>query len=70
MAHWRRPLAAAVALNTVIFVVEGIAGLEVNGLSLVMDGVPDLGDVQVSLAPVVCGVPVMSNRRDTASDPG
>ena len=44
MAHYRKPLAAAVALNTMIFVVEGIAGLEVNSLSLVMDSVHNLSD--------------------------
>ena len=37
MAHYRKPLAAAVGLNTLIFAVEGIAGLEVNSLSLIMD---------------------------------
>jgi cobalt-zinc-cadmium efflux system protein len=44
MAHYRKPLAAAVTLNTMIFVVEGIAGLEVNSLSLVMDSVHNLSD--------------------------
>jgi Co/Zn/Cd efflux system component len=44
MAHYRKPLAAAVALNTVIFLVEGVAGLEVNSLSLVMDSVHNLSD--------------------------
>ena len=44
MAHYRKPLVAAVALNSVIFVVEGIAGLEVNSLSLVMDSVHNLSD--------------------------
>ena len=44
MAHYRKPLAAAVALNTLIFAVEGIAGLEVNSLSLIMDSVHNLSD--------------------------
>jgi cobalt-zinc-cadmium efflux system protein len=44
MAHYRKPLAAAVALNTVIFAVEGIAGLESNSLSLLMDSVHNLSD--------------------------
>src|ERR1039457_1316114 len=44
MAHYRKPLAAAVALNTLIFAVEGIAGLEVNSLSLMMDSVHNLSD--------------------------
>jgi cobalt-zinc-cadmium efflux system protein len=44
MAHYRKPLAAAVALNTVISVIEGIAGLEVNSLTLIMDSVHNLSD--------------------------
>jgi cobalt-zinc-cadmium efflux system protein len=44
MAHYRKPLAAAVALNTLIFVVEGIVGYEVNSLSLMMDSVHNLSD--------------------------
>ena len=44
MAHYRKPLAAAVALNTLIFVVEGAAGFEVNSLSLMMDSVHNLSD--------------------------
>jgi cobalt-zinc-cadmium efflux system protein len=44
MAHYRKPLAAAVALNTLIFAVEGIAGLEVNSLSLIVDSVHNLSD--------------------------
>ena len=44
MAHYRKPLSAAVALNTLIFAVEGIAGLEVNSLSLIMDSVHNLSD--------------------------
>jgi cobalt-zinc-cadmium efflux system protein len=44
MAHHRRPLAAALALNTAIFVVEAIAGLQAESLSLVMDSVHNLSD--------------------------
>ena len=44
MAHFRKPLAAAVTLNTAIFVVEAIAGLEANSLSLLMDSVHNLSD--------------------------
>jgi cation diffusion facilitator family transporter len=44
MAHYRKPLASAVALNTLIVVVEGIAGIEANSLSLVMDSVHNLSD--------------------------
>ena len=44
MAHYRKPLAAAVALNTAIFVVEAVAGLQADSLSLVMDSVHNLSD--------------------------
>jgi cation diffusion facilitator family transporter len=44
MAHYRKPLAAAAALNTAIFVVEAVAGLEADSLSLVMDSVHNLSD--------------------------
>jgi cobalt-zinc-cadmium efflux system protein len=44
MAHYRRPLAAAAALNTAIFVVEAIAGFQADSLSLVMDSVHNLSD--------------------------
>jgi cobalt-zinc-cadmium efflux system protein len=44
MAHYRKPLAAAVALNTAIFVVEGIAGFQAESLSLMMDSVHNLSD--------------------------
>jgi cobalt-zinc-cadmium efflux system protein len=44
VAHYRKPLAVAVALNTLIFAVEGIAGIEVNSLSLMMDSVHNLSD--------------------------
>jgi len=44
MAHHRRPLAAAAALNSAIFVVEAIAGYEADSLSLIMDAVHNLSD--------------------------
>jgi cobalt-zinc-cadmium efflux system protein len=44
MAHFQKPLAAAVALNTAIFVVEGVAGFESRSLSLIMDSVHNLSD--------------------------
>src|SRR5256885_1651940 len=44
MAHYRKPLAAAAALNTAIFVLEAIAGLKADSLSLVMDSVHNLSD--------------------------
>jgi Co/Zn/Cd efflux system component len=44
MAHYRKPLAAAVALNTVIFVGEAVAGFQAQSLSLIMDGVHNLSD--------------------------
>jgi cobalt-zinc-cadmium efflux system protein len=44
MAHYRKPLAAAVALNTVIFAVEAVAGFEAHSLSLVMDSVHNFSD--------------------------
>jgi Co/Zn/Cd efflux system component len=40
MAHYRKPVAAAVGLNTGIFVVEAIAGYQASSLSLIMDSVP------------------------------
>jgi Co/Zn/Cd efflux system component len=44
MAHFRRQVGAAAALNTVIFVVEAIAGIQAKSLSLVMDSVHNLSD--------------------------
>jgi cobalt-zinc-cadmium efflux system protein len=44
MAHFRKPLAAAAALNSGIFVVEAVAGLQANSLSLLMDSVHNLSD--------------------------
>ena len=44
MAHYRKPLAAAAALNTAIFVVEALAGFQADSLSLIMDSVHNLSD--------------------------
>src|SRR2546426_3595646 len=44
MAHYRKSLAAAVALNSAIFIVETIAGYGADSLSLIMDGVHNLSD--------------------------
>jgi len=44
MAHFRRPLAAAAALNGAIFVIEGVAGYQAHSLSLLMDSVHNLSD--------------------------
>jgi Co/Zn/Cd efflux system component len=44
MAHYRRPVGAAVVLNTMIFVVEAVAGLKAQSLSLIMDSVHNLSD--------------------------
>jgi cation diffusion facilitator family transporter len=44
MAHIRRPLAAAAALNAAVVGVEAVAGLQANSLSLVMDAVHNFSD--------------------------
>ena len=44
MAHYRKPLAGAVALNAAIFIVEAAAGFQAHSLSLVMDGIHNLSD--------------------------
>jgi cation diffusion facilitator family transporter len=44
MAHYRKPLAAAAALNTVIFAGEAVAGFLSESLSLIMDSVHNLSD--------------------------
>ncbi len=44
MAHFKKPLAAAVALNAAIFVIEAIAGFRSESLSLIMDSVHNLSD--------------------------
>jgi Co/Zn/Cd efflux system component len=44
MAHYRKPIAAAVVLNSAIFIVEAIAGFGANSLSLIMDSAHNLSD--------------------------
>src|SRR2546425_11927954 len=44
MAHIRRPLVAAAAVNTVVFVGEAWAGTRANSLSLLMDAVHTFSD--------------------------
>jgi cobalt-zinc-cadmium efflux system protein len=44
VAHFRRPLAAAAALNGAIVVVEALAGYRAHSLSLLMDAVHNLSD--------------------------
>jgi cation diffusion facilitator family transporter len=44
MAHHRKAVATAVALNTCIFVVEAVAGYQASSLSLIMDSVHNLSD--------------------------
>ena len=44
MSHVRKPLATAAALNTLIFVGEGLAGIKAQSLSLIMDGIHNLSD--------------------------
>jgi cobalt-zinc-cadmium efflux system protein len=53
MAHRRRPLATALALNTAALVVEIGAGVPAKSLSLVMDGVHNLSDEAALVALVV-----------------
>jgi Co/Zn/Cd efflux system component len=50
MAHYRKPIAAAVALNTAIFVVEAIAGFQAESLSLIMDSIHNLSDEMALVA--------------------
>jgi cation diffusion facilitator family transporter len=44
MAHHRKALAAAAALNTAIFAVEAIAGFQADSLSLIMDSIHNFSD--------------------------
>jgi cobalt-zinc-cadmium efflux system protein len=44
MAHYRKHLAAAVALNSGIFVVEAAAGYQAGSLSLIMDSIHNFSD--------------------------
>jgi Co/Zn/Cd efflux system component len=50
MAHYRKPVAAAVALNTAIVVVEAIAGFQAQSLSLIMDSIHNLSDEMALVA--------------------
>lgn len=44
MAHRRRPLAIALALNTAVLVVELAGGVQASSLSLIIDGVHNVSD--------------------------
>jgi cobalt-zinc-cadmium efflux system protein len=44
LSRYRNQIAAAVALNSAIFVVEGIAGFQASSLSLIMDSIHNLSD--------------------------
>src|SRR5476651_95447 len=44
MGHHQKAVAAAVALNSAIFVVEAVAGYEASSLSLIMDSIHNLSD--------------------------
>jgi cobalt-zinc-cadmium efflux system protein len=44
MAHYRRAVGAAAALNSGIFVVEAVAGYQAGSLALLMDSVHNLSD--------------------------
>lgn len=53
MAHIRKPLALAVALNTAVFALELPAGIRANSLSLVMDAVHNFSD-ELALVCLFC----------------
>jgi cobalt-zinc-cadmium efflux system protein len=44
MAHYRRAVGTAVALNTGIFTIEAVAGYRAGSLSLIMDSIHNLSD--------------------------
>jgi Co/Zn/Cd efflux system component len=44
MSHVRKPLAIATAINTSIFLVETIGGIEARSSSLLMDGIHNFSD--------------------------
>ena len=44
MAHHRKPVAAAAALNTAVFAAEAVAGVKAQSLSLIVDSVHNLSD--------------------------
>ena len=50
MAHYRKYMAAAAGLNTLIFVGEAVGGYQSNSLSLIMDSVHNLSDEMALVA--------------------
>jgi len=50
MAHHQNAVAAAAALNTAIFVVEGVAGFQAQSLTLLMDAAHNLSDEMALVA--------------------
>ena len=50
MAHHQKAVAAAAALNTAIFVVEGVAGFQAQSLALLMDAAHNLSDEMALVA--------------------
>jgi len=44
MAHHQKAVAAAVTINSAIFVIEAIAGYQADSLSLIMDSIHNLSD--------------------------
>lgn len=44
MAHYRKPVAAALGLNTAIFAIEALAAWQSQSLSLLMDAIHNLSD--------------------------
>jgi cation diffusion facilitator family transporter len=44
MAHYRKAVGAAAALNTAVFVAEAVAGLKAQSLSLIVDSAHNLSD--------------------------
>jgi cobalt-zinc-cadmium efflux system protein len=49
MAHRRKPLAVALALNSAVLVVEVVGGVRANSFSLLLDGVHNVSD-EIALA--------------------
>src|SRR6478735_4857117 len=44
MSHIKKPLAIATAINTSIFLVETLGGIEARSSSLIMDGIHNFSD--------------------------
>jgi len=44
MSHVKKPLGYAAALNTTIFIAEGLGGIKGHSNSLIMDGVHNFSD--------------------------